>query len=131
MPAIVQDPGILAAARSAIEILLQFKGQAVVLQRRMGTPVLKPGGGHDFGDPLPVLSQTFAWSQVGDDILEDGSDGDTPVVKRNYVLTGRYDADLLVKDTWQDDEATYLVESVNQSSGFKTHADVVGFVKVS
>lgn len=130
MPAIVQNPGILAAARNAIEVLLKFKGQQVILKRR-GAPIEKPSGGHDYsGVPTSLSPQDFAWSQVGDDILEDG-DGDAPVVKRNYVLTGRYNADIQVDDTWSDAEADYRVESINDSNGFATHANVVGFVKVS
>jgi hypothetical protein len=123
------DPGILAAAREGIEVLLQFKGQPIVLMRK-GLPIAKPGGGHDFGDAQPLMAQTFAVSQVGDDIVEDGDSGDTQVIKRNYALTARYDADIAPDDTFSTAEADFRVENVNASSGFKTHADVVGFVKV-
>lgn len=128
MPAIVQDQGILNAARSAIEVLLKFKGQGVILVRK-GAPIRKPGGGHDFGDDFSIASQQFAWSQVGDDEILDGQDGDTPVVKRNYVLTGRYNADITVDDRWSDIESDYRVESVNSNSAFKTSCAVVGFVR--
>lgn len=126
---ITTDPSILAAARNGIEVLLQFKGKPVVLLRK-GIPVAKPGGGHDFADPAPLLAQTFAVSQVGDDIVEDSDSGDTQVIKRNYVITARFDADIKADDTWTDAEADYRVESVNATSGFKTSANVVGFVKV-
>lgn len=128
MPAISSDPGILDAARSAIDVLLEFKGTDVVLNRK-GLPIAKPGGGHDFGNRTPLLAQKFAISQVGDDIVDDADSGDTKVVKRNYALTGRYDADIVADDTWEDAEAAYRVDNVNSSSGFKVHADVVGFVK--
>lgn len=128
MPAIVTDPAILQAARQAIEVLLQFKGAPVVLLRK-GIRIAKPGGGHDFADPAPLLAQDFAVSQVGDDIVEDSSSGDGQVVKRNYALTGRYNANIATDDTWEDAEATYRVENVNAASGYKTHADVVGFIK--
>lgn len=129
MPHIVQDPGILAAAKNAIEVLLKFKGQTVVLMRK-GVPIAKPGGGHDFSYRAPLAPQTFAWSQVGDDEVLDGDNGDTPVVKRSYVLTGRVDADIKPDDTWEDSEAEYRVETVNNDNGFKTSATLVGFVKV-
>lgn len=130
MSAITTNQQILKAARGAVETLLKFKGRDFVVNRK-GVSVEKPGGGHDKTMPYPLASQRFSISQEGDDIIEDGDSGDTPVVKRNYRLTGRYDADLLVDDTFEDAEANYRVESVNATSGFKTDALLVGFVKVS
>lgn len=129
MPAVVQDAGIIRAARSAIDVLLKFKGVSIVLYRK-GTATKFDDGGHDFAQPYPLIAQKFAVTQLGGDILEDGNDGDTPVVKRNYQLTGKFDADVRIDDTWEDAEADYRVESVNDSSGYRTTATVVGFVKV-
>jgi hypothetical protein len=129
MPKIVNDEGILDAARSGIDVLLQFKGNPVYLVRR-GAKIAKPGGGHDYDVPTVLPAQLFAVTQVGGDIVEDGADGDTPITKRTYALTGLDTADIRVDDTWDDDEADYRVESVNQASGYKTTAEVVGFVKV-
>lgn len=129
MPAISSDEGIVQAARDAIDILLQFKGFPVVLVRQ-GPPIAKPGGGHDAGDPFELDEQIFAWSQVGDDIVEDTDAGDSQVIKREYVLTGKWDADIRINDTWEDDIAEYLVESTDNENGFKTVCNVVGFVKM-
>lgn len=129
MPQIVNDPGILAAARSAIEVLLKFKGNPVTLMRR-GPAIPKPGGGHDAGLPSPIATQTFSWVQTGDDTIGDTADGDTQSVKRIYELTARWDADIEVDDTWEDDEAEYRIQNVNATSGYKTMAEVIGFVKV-
>ncbi|QHB37421.1 hypothetical protein SEA_LEOPARD_14 [Mycobacterium phage Leopard] len=129
MPRITTDPGILAAARNAIEILLRFKGVEVAVVRR-GEPIAKPGGGHDRAPSVFLAPQTFAMSQLGDDEAIDGDNGDTPILKRVYALTARHDADLQADDTWEDDEAVYRVDTVNSSNGFKVSATVVGFVKV-
>lgn len=129
MPKIVQDQSILDAARGAIEVLLRFKGQQITLSRK-GTPTRKPSGGHDFQAAASVPAQLLALSRVGEDELIDGDNGDTPVVKRQYVLTGRHDASIKPDDTWSDGEANYRVESVDGTSGFKVQATVVGFVKV-
>lgn len=129
MPQITTDPGILEAARSAIEQLLKFKGQPVELNRR-GMRVPKPGGGHDYTGNVTLPTQVFAWSQLGDDEQLDGENGETPVFKRTYALTGRWNADIRADDTWADGEARYRVDTVNGSNGFKTSAIVVGFVKV-
>jgi hypothetical protein len=130
MPAITTNQSILKSARNAIEILLKFKGISVVVMRK-GVAIDKPGGGHDFTTPHPLAMQVFSLTQTGADIMEDGTNGDTPVVRRNYLLTGRYDADLRVDDTWEDGEAEYRVETCSATSGYKTTAEVVGFVKVS
>ena len=131
MPAIVQVPSILAAARSAIEILLRFKGIDVVLYPVKGIPVPKPGGGHDFATPTPRDAQQFALSKTNAfDGIEFSSNDEGMSRKRAYVMTGRYDAEIAIGDTFSDDEADYTVDTVDQTSGFKTQATVTGFLKV-
>ena len=129
MPPVTTNQSILKSARGAIEVMLKFKGIPVVVMRQ-GVMVEKPGGGHEPTPPYALAAQMFSVSQIGDDIVEDGANGDTPYVKRNYMLTGRYDADLRVDDTWEDAEAEYRVESCSATSGYKTTAEVVGFVKM-
>lgn len=131
MPEIVQDAGILAAARDAIDILLQFKGTTITLIPSEGTKIPKPGGGHDFADPVPREPQLFALSQTGVfDGIEFSPNDDGKNQKRAYVLTGRYDADIQRGDTWEDDEATYEVDTLNNTNGFKSQATVTGWLKV-
>jgi hypothetical protein len=130
VPAISSDPGILGAARSAIDVLLQFKGFLVVLSRKGVAPAM-PGGGHGPALTSDLAPQTFSWVQTGSDEVLDGDNGDTPTVKRTYVLTGRYDADIRVDDVWVDAYGRYRVDTVDSESGFKTTAEVTAFVKVS
>jgi len=132
VPEIVQVPGILAAARQAIEILLQFKGIDVVLTPNKGTPVLKPGGGHDFTPPADRAVQKFSVSKTtAFDGIEYSPNDEGLNRKRAYMLTGRYNAVIAIGDTWSDAEADYTVDTVDASSGFKTQATVTGFLKVS
>lgn len=131
MPAIVQDPGILKAARDAIEVMLSFKGIPVVLTPKKGTPVTKPGGGHDFNPPLPKDPQLLAVAKSNFfDGVEFSPNDEGMNRKREYTVTGRYDADIEIGDTWSDDEADYEVMTVDNSSGFKTIASVTGWLKV-
>jgi len=131
VPAIVQVPSILAAARSAIEILLQFKGIDVVLYPVKGIPISKPGGGHDFADPTPRNSQKFAISKRDAfDGIEFSSNDEGMSRKRAYVMTGRYNAQIAIGDTFSDSEADYTVDTIDQTSGFKTQATATGFLKV-
>lgn len=129
MPAIVQDPRILAAAQRAIDVLLRFKGITIVLSPVKGDPVAKPGGGHDFVPPPPRAPQTFALSKTtGFDGIEFSPNDEGENRKRAYVLTGRFDAEIAVGDQWSDAEADYTVETVDQDNGFKTQATVTGWL---
>lgn len=131
MPAITTDPGILAAAREAIAIMLSFKGIPVALLPSKGVKIAKPGGGHDYGDPIPRLAQTFSVAKTNAfDGIEFSPNDEGEARKRAYILTGMWNAEIAIGDTWEDDEAEYKVDTVDQSSGFKTQAGVTGFLKV-
>jgi hypothetical protein len=129
VPAISSDPGIMQAAKDAIGIMLSFQGFPITLMRK-GAAIAVPGGGHDFSDRVAIGPQSFKVTKLGDDIVEDGGDGDTPVVRRNFGLTGAFDADVAIDDIWSDDDNDYRVESVDRESGYKTVAEVTAFAKV-
>jgi hypothetical protein len=128
VPAITTNPNILAAARSAILIKLKFKGQQIVLNRR-GDPVAKPGGGKDFMARVPLPAQNLVLSQIGDDVIDEG-EGGQQVIRRNYILSGAYDADIHIGDIWYDAESDYEVLTVNDDNGYQVTANVVGTVRV-
>lgn len=130
MPQLTSNPAILAAARKAIEVLLQFKGAEVTLLPKNGTIVAKPSGGRDFVPAEPREPQLVAFSRVGSENIGQANTDDGQYVTRAYVLTGRWDMDIAIGDSWSDGEADYTVESVDQTSGIKTSADVIGFVKI-
>jgi len=131
MPAIVQDPGILKAARDAIEVMLTFKGIQVTLTPQKGTPIQKPGGGHDFNPPAPRDPQLMSVAKSSFfDGVEFSNNDDGLNRKRAYTVTARHDADIEIGDTWSDDEADYEVMTVDNSSGYKTIATVTGWLKV-
>lgn len=130
MPLIVTDPAILAAAQQAIDILLQFKGQMIDLQPLDATPIAKPGGGHDFEQVPTRGPQLLALSAVGGLSVGSGTNDDGIVRTRDYVLTGRVDAQIDINDTWSDDEADYRVETVDNDNGYRVTATVIGFLKV-
>jgi hypothetical protein len=131
MPLTTSNAAILSAARQAIEVLLRFKGSDVVLTPKNGTVVAKPGGGRDFvpAEPRPV--QRIALSKVGADNYGAAGTDDGQYVTRSYVLTGRHDMQIAVGDFWEDAEANYTVDTLDQTNGFKTSADVIGFLKIN
>jgi hypothetical protein len=130
MPLIVTDPGILAAAQQAIDVLLQFKGQMIDLQPLDATPIAKPGGGHDFEQVPTRGPQLFALSATSGLAVGSSTNDDGIVRTRDYTLTGRVDAQVDINDTWSDDEADYRVENVDNDNGYRTTATVIGFLKV-
>lgn len=130
MPLIVTNPSILNAARTAIEVLLKFKGQQITLLPTQGERIPKPGGGHDFAEPTPRAPQTFALSKLNNfDDIDFSPNDDGKNQKRSYLLTGRHDAEIAKGDTFSDDEADYTVDTLDQTSGFKTMAGVTGWLK--
>lgn len=131
MPLVTVDPGILAAAQQAIEVLLQFKGAEIVLTPNEATPVPKPGGGVDFIPPADRDPQLFALSKVGTDNVQSSQNDEGTTRTRNYVLTGRFDAEIAIGDVWSDDEADYRVETVDATNGYACRATALGFVKVA
>ena len=130
MSKITTKPALLATAKRAIEIKLQFQGFDVVLIPKKGDSVAKPGGGHDFAGATPRAAQRVSLSRLGNDNIQDASSDDGQVIYRNYLLTGRLDMEIAEGDSWEDDEARFVVASFDQSSGFKTTADVVGHIKL-
>lgn len=116
--------------RGAIGIKLQFQGIPVVLLPEKGDPIRKPSGGHDYGPPVPRQQQVFVVSRTtGFDGIEFSPNDDGKSRKRAYVMTGAYDAEVAIGDTFEDDEAEYTVDTVDNSSGYKTIAGVTGFLK--
>lgn len=129
MSQITTNPSILAAAKQAIEVLLQFKGVAVAFVPQKGLTVVKPGGGEDFVAGIARTPQMLSLTQIGADLVTDASTDEQRYVTRNYVGTGRWNMLVEVGDEWEDLAARYKVETVDQTSGFKTSIEVVGFVK--
>lgn len=130
MPQLTSNGAILSAARQAIEVLLRFKGFGVALVPKNGTVVAKPSGGRDWYPATPRALQQIALSRVGSDNIAQANTDEGQYVTRSYVLTGRWNMAIAIGDSWSDGEADYTVESVDQTSGFKTSADVIGFLKI-
>ena len=130
MPQITTSTAILNAAKQAIEVLLRFKGIDVTLVPKNGTVLAKPGGGRDFIPAEPREPQKVSLGYVGAERIDNTNTDGGQYVTRIYALTGRHDMAIAVGDTWTNDEAEFTVESVDQTSGFKTSATVTAFMNV-
>ena len=129
MPQVTTNAAVLNAAKKAIDILLKFKGFEVILVPR-NEIIAKPGGGRDFVPGEARDAQTVAMSLLGEERVDNASTDGGQFVIRTYALTGLADLAIAIGDSWDDDEAEYTVEQVDKSSGFKTAAIVLGFVKI-
>jgi len=97
----------------------------VQLQRQV--PVDKPGGGRDFtvvGIPMQVfrlINQTIS-NGISYSPNDDGQ-----VRRDDYVLIGRWDADIQPNDTWEDDSGSWKVDGIIPNTGYETRAAVTLF----
>jgi len=130
IPNLTINPSLLRAARSGLEVLLKFKGVQVVLIPAKGVQVRKPSGGHDFERADGRDPQYLALSKIGSDIVQDSTNDQGKARMRQYILTGRWDMDIEINDTFSDDIADYLVETVDRTMGWKTSAEVLAYIKV-
>lgn len=130
IPNLTINPNLLRAARSGLEVLLKFKGVSVVMVPAKGTNTRKPSGGHDFQTAAGRAPQLIALSKIGSDIVQDSTNDQGKARMRQYILTGRWDMDLEINDTFSDDIADYLVETVDRTMGWKTSAEVLAYLKV-
>lgn len=130
IPNLTVNPNLLRAARSGLEVLLKFKGVATVLIPAKGDATRKPSGGHDFARAEAREPQFIALSKIGNDIVEDSTNDQGKARMRMYILTGRWDMDIEINDTFSDDIADYLVETVDKTAGWKTSAEVLAYIKV-
>jgi hypothetical protein len=97
----------------------------IQLQRRVA--VDKPGGGQDF-DTVGVAMQTF---RLINQTVSDGmvnSPNDDGIARRDeYVLIGRWDADIQINDWWEDDTGQWRVNGIIPNTGYETRASVTAF----
>lgn len=120
--------------------LLALRGKQITLIPAVGVVTAKPGGGNDYGPDAARAPQTFVLFQVSS--AETGrlakgfaaahassSDGGT-VRTFQYNLIGAADAVVHIGDAWEDDLASYIVESVDNTVPYMVGAVVTAFLKV-
>lgn len=96
----------------------------IALQRE--TLVAKPGGYHD-KTRAAIAPQTFRLvnqTPYGG-IQYSGSDDETHSFQ--FIMVGRYDADIEIDDIWVDGESQYHVDSIMATNSYEKRADVTCF----
>jgi len=112
-------------ARAAVDELLRLRGQSITLIPSTGVATEKPGGGKDYSAATVRDPQTFALFRED----EQPPQGQARVF--HYRLVGHFDAQITLGDTWEDDVATYTVQSIDRSKPYQISAMVDGYLKVT
>jgi hypothetical protein len=100
----------------------------VTLIPTRGAPIAKPGGGHDFGTPVPKPEQVFRLiSQSNFDGVELSPNDDGTSRKFGYLVVGAYDADISIGDTWDEGDRHYHIDSISVYNGYEVRATATAF----
>lgn len=114
--------------RQLIADMLALRGQQIVLTPIVATGM--PGGGKDYGPGTARAAQTFVVTNLGDADAREGAQADRGLVRKlRFQLVGVYNSAIEIGDTWDDDAASYTVESIDRTNPFNVVALVVGFLK--
>ena len=126
----IVEPGLLEAARQSIEVLLEFKGQSIILTPTTGSATIHSDRGtRSFSAVPPRAAQLFSLNEIGTDDREQSERDEGLNRKRSLTMTGRYNATVAVGDTFSDASADYVVESVDATSGYKIDCAVTAYLK--
>lgn len=117
-------PSILKALRKATEISINFNPTQIALVPH--TPIRKPGGGFDTADGVTRPLQTFLVEPVtstlagitgagGGVVKTEGAKGHS----WSYQITGKYDSQMEIGDTWKDGETVYTIKALQPFNNYE------------
>lgn len=116
----------LSELRWNTEQYIAGKPTIITLKTR-GTPVPKPGGGHDF-TPSTRAAQIFRLvRQTTFDGIEYSPNDEGMSRKFAYLIIGKHDAEVAVGDTWDDGDNNFKIDTVEPYNGYEVRALVTGY----
>jgi len=128
----VPADAMTADARSNVAELLELRGQPIALTPATGTVTEKPGGGKDYASAAPRDPQVFAMFNTGGADAREKAPTDQGTTRQfTCNLIGAWDAVVEVGDTWEDDVAKYVVDSVDNTAAYQVKAVVTAYLKVT
>lgn len=113
---------MLGALRKAIDFVLKLDSRLIVL-----TPheqVKKEGGLYDTTPQAPRAAQRFTITVT--DKATAQTDG-ALVHPYMYELSGKFDAQIAVGDTWNDGDSMYRVTELQPKNDYEIRAYAIGF----
>lgn len=127
---VVAVDGMTADARNVIGELLELRGQPIVLIPAVGVVTEKPGGGKDYASAAPRDPQVFAMFNTSGADGREQAESDQGLTRQfRCNMIGAYDAVVQVGDAWEDDVASYTVESVDNTTAYQVKAVVAAVLK--
>lgn len=124
--------GMTTRARAAVAELLALRGQPITLTPAVGVATEAPSGGYNYG-PAPARDQQV-FAKFNTKALDGSEDSQTDRGtnrKFQFRMIGAYDAQIALGDTWEDDQATYTVETIDFTQPYQVTAIVTAFLKVT
>lgn len=114
------DPGLVAAARAAIGVLLDLVGIDLSLTPGQSAAVEQPSGGYDFAPSGTRPSQRFKLTpsspkSTGREESQSGIFGKG----LDYILLGAHDSVAEVGDYWIDGNNRYVISGLLVANEFK------------
>lgn len=129
---VIASDALTPDAVAAVTDLLTWRGQPIVLIPAVGEVTEKPGGGRDYAPATPRDPQLFAkFNTRGFDGREDSSADQGVSRKYQFDLIGYVGSVVQVGDSWEDDAAKFVVESVDNTQPYQVKAIVTAWLKVA
>lgn len=128
----IPSDALTADAVAAVTDLLNWRGQPIALIPATGTVTEKPGGGSDYTTAAARDPQVFAkFNTRGFDGREDSSADQGLSRKYQFDLIGYAGSVVQIGDSWEDDAAKFVVESVDNTQPYQVKAIVTAWLKVA
>lgn len=119
-------------ARAAVAELLELRGQPITLIPAAGVATETPSGGFDYSPSGARDPQVFAkFNTKAADGSEDSQTDRGQNRKFQFRMIGAYDATIALGDSWEDDVASYTVETVDLTQPYQVSAIVTAVLKVA
>lgn len=127
-------PSLVNALRKGTDVVLKQFGTEVILTPHKRTK--KAGGVYDWEPQPPRDPQILLVEPVGATLSGiTGSEGGITNVEGaqihswSYTLTGKYDAEIEIGDTWQNGETTYRATALQPFNNYEKKATVTAIGK--
>jgi hypothetical protein len=123
--------GMTARARATVAELLELRGQPIILIPATAVATEAPSGGYNYSPAAARDPQVFAkFNTKALDGSEDSQTDRGQNRKFQFRMIGAYDTVIALGDSWEDDQASYTVETIDLTQPYQITAIVTAYLKV-
>jgi len=119
----------LSALRKQTDLFIADDPTDIVLKQGKRTATETASGGMVYGDDVARDSQTFKLINSGGDFDGVVDTGDGKVRRFNYVILGKYNAEVDIGDWWEDGGTRYEVTAALVKNDYETKHSVIAYGK--